>query len=76
MTEAPGTGDRDDAKMEHVEQSIQQARTETTETQEEGVFDEQSEARERATEGGPPEQTFIAGDGGEEPTKADEAPPP
>ena len=76
MTETPAAGDRDDDRMEHVEQAIQQARTETTKTQEEGVFDEEAEAQERATEGGPRPQTFIAGDGTEEPTKDDEAPPP
>jgi hypothetical protein len=76
MTEAPGTGDRDDARMDHVEQTIERARAETTATQEEGVFDEEAEASERATEGGPREETFIAGEGDSEPTKDDEAPPP
>jgi len=73
----PPTGnDRDDARMDHVEASIQRARSETTKTQEEGVFDEGDEARERATEGGPREPTFIDGDGTEPPTEDDEAPAP
>jgi hypothetical protein len=59
MTDSRAGRDRDDERMAHVEDTIERARRETTETQEEGVFDEDDEVRERATESGPDEPTFI-----------------